>query len=374
LRLKALRIARHEIELHEYLHLGAQYLGNDRRHDAVDRAERIAFRAVHCFGVCRQEDDRRVGALLAAAYVAGGLETVHSRHVDVEQDDGEFALEHALQRFLTRLCGDDVLSQLGERAGERDQVGRPIVHDEDAGLLRASEPRYCRHFGVLLHKCRAGELSRSSKGGFRCNSHALAVKSHLFLQLLVRFFTASRHNRSRERVWASGGRMQGNAVCLVLIAAFIACAPMRAAATHADSAQEHALKLKKKRAAAEHPYGREGDPRKVKRVIRIEMSDTMQYFPSQFRVKRGDTVRFVLNNGGQLPHELVIGTMEELKKHAAHMKKNADMNHPSAHAAHVAPGASERLVWQFTKPGEFHYACLVPGHFEAGMIGTIVVR
>ena len=160
----------------------------------------------------------------------------------------------------------------------------------------------------------------------------------------------------------------------MLIAAFIACGPLRAATAPGDSGHEHELKAKKKRAAAEHPYGREGDPRKVKRVVRIEMSDTMRFFPSQMRVKRGETVRFVLNNGGQSPHEMVIGTMDGLKKHATLMKKSGEMDHSVAHAAHVAPGASGRMVWQFTKPGEFHYACLVPGHFEAGMIGTIVVR
>jgi uncharacterized cupredoxin-like copper-binding protein len=168
--------------------------------------------------------------------------------------------------------------------------------------------------------------------------------------------------------------MKGGSVCFLAIAALVAYAPVGAAPAGADSAQERTHKPKKKRAAADRPYGREGDPRKVKRVIRIEMSDTMRYFPSELRVKRGDTVRFALNNAGHLPHEMVIGTMDELKHHAALMKKNADMEHSDARAAHVAPGASGLVVWQFTKAGEFHYACLVPGHFEAGMIGTIIVR
>jgi uncharacterized cupredoxin-like copper-binding protein len=162
------------------------------------------------------------------------------------------------------------------------------------------------------------------------------------------------------------------------MAACLACAPA-AAATGGHSAHEHDIKkTKKKRPAGERPYGREGDPRKVKRVVKVEMSDTMRFFPSQIRVKRGDTVRFELNNAGQLPHEMVIGTMDELKKHAALMKKqgekHGEMDHSDAAAAHVAPGANGRLVWQFTRPGEYHYACLIPGHFEAGMIGTIVVR
>lgn len=160
----------------------------------------------------------------------------------------------------------------------------------------------------------------------------------------------------------------------VLIAVFVACAPVRAATTQADFGRDHEIRTKKKRVSAEQPFGREGDPRKVKRVIKIGMSDTMRFFPSEIRVKRGETVRFAISNAGQLPHEMVIGTMEELKKHAELMRKSGEMDHSDSRTAHVAPGTSGRMVWQFTKPGEFHYACLIEGHFEAGMIGTIVVR
>jgi len=122
----------------------------------------------------------------------------------------------------------------------------------------------------------------------------------------------------------------------------------------------------------ERAFGREGDPRKVKRVIKIEMSDAMRYFPSEITVKRGDTVRFVLKNGGKLPHDMVIGSMDDLKKRAALVKRGqAKVSGPGA--AHVPPGGTARFTWQFTRPGEYYYACLVPGHFDAGMIGTIVV-
>jgi uncharacterized cupredoxin-like copper-binding protein len=132
---------------------------------------------------------------------------------------------------------------------------------------------------------------------------------------------------------------------------------------------------KKSGPTAETPFGREGDPRKAKRVIHIEMSDAMRYFPDQIRVKKGQTVRFVVRNGGQAPHEMVLGTMDDLKKHAAMMKKNEERDHDDAsNIAHVEPGGTGRIVWQFTKAGEFYYGCLVPGHFEAGMIGTVVVR
>ena len=148
----------------------------------------------------------------------------------------------------------------------------------------------------------------------------------------------------------------------------------------APSAQEshgHSPPAAKKKGgnARDYAFGREGDPRKVKRVIKVEMSDAMRYFPDGIRVKRGDTIRFDVRNGGQMPHEMVLGTMDELKKHAEMMRKEQhEMLHDDGYVAHVAPGDRGRIVWQFTRPGEFYFACLIPGHFEAGMIGTIVVR
>ncbi len=93
----------------------------------------------------------------------------------------------------------------------------------------------------------------------------------------------------------------------------------------------------------------------------------------EFTVKQGDTVRFVARNKGKVLHEMVLGTMDELKEHAELMRKHPGMEHDEPYMAHVAPGKTERIVWQFTKAGEFYYGCLVPGHFEAGMIGKIVV-
>lgn len=123
----------------------------------------------------------------------------------------------------------------------------------------------------------------------------------------------------------------------------------------------------------EHAYGRQGDPKQPARTIRIDMSDTMRFHPADITVKEGDTVRFVVTNKGRLMHEMVIGTMEELKAHGAQMKKHPGMQHDAPNMAHAAPGKAEEMVWQFTRAGEFYYACLIPGHFEAGMVGKIKV-
>ena len=124
----------------------------------------------------------------------------------------------------------------------------------------------------------------------------------------------------------------------------------------------------------ETPFGIAADPRKAARVVRIEMADTMRFTPSELKVRRGDTVRFVVSNTGRVMHEMVLGTMDELRAHAELMKKHPGMEHDEPHMAHVGPGKSADMGWRFTRPGTFYFGCLIPGHFEAGMIGRIVVQ
>ncbi|HXF45337.1 MAG TPA: cupredoxin family protein [Burkholderiaceae bacterium] len=121
------------------------------------------------------------------------------------------------------------------------------------------------------------------------------------------------------------------------------------------------------------PFGRTGDPRRVTRTIEIRADDRMRYAPDAITVRQGETVRLKVRNHGKVMHELVLGTMAELKEHAEWMKKHPGMEHDEPYMAHLGPGESGEIVWQFTQPGEFYFACLIPGHFEAGMIGKIVV-
>lgn len=123
----------------------------------------------------------------------------------------------------------------------------------------------------------------------------------------------------------------------------------------------------------EMPFGRAADPKKAKRSIRVDMSDKMRFTPAEIDVKQGDVVRFVIANKGKVMHEMVLGTMDDLKKHAAMMRKYPEMEHEEPHMAHVAPGKTGEMGWQFTQAGEFYFGCLIPGHFEAGMVGKIIV-
>jgi uncharacterized cupredoxin-like copper-binding protein len=126
--------------------------------------------------------------------------------------------------------------------------------------------------------------------------------------------------------------------------------------------------------ARETAFGRSADPRKAHRVVRIDMSDRMRFEPSELVLSRGETVRFVAVNNGKVMHEIVLGTRRDLEKHAEMMLRHPTMKHAEPNMVHVAPGKSGELGWQFTQAGEFYFGCLVPGHFEAGMIGKIIIR
>jgi uncharacterized cupredoxin-like copper-binding protein len=119
--------------------------------------------------------------------------------------------------------------------------------------------------------------------------------------------------------------------------------------------------------------GKAGVASKVTRTITVDMADTMRYTPSDIQVKKGETIRFVVKNSGKVKHELSLGTQKELLEHLEQMKKFPDMEHDEPSKVTVAPGAQGEIIWQFTKAGQVNFACLMPGHFEAGMKGQVKV-
>src|SRR3546814_4929635 len=118
---------------------------------------------------------------------------------------------------------------------------------------------------------------------------------------------------------------------------------------------------------ASSPTGQPGDPAKVTRTIELTMDDTMRFTPSYIQVNAGETVRFFIRNTGKIPHEMVIGSIADLKGHAAEMRKMPDMQHVEPNMITLAPGKIGGLVWQFDQAGTVNFACLIPGHMEAGM-------
>ena len=144
------------------------------------------------------------------------------------------------------------------------------------------------------------------------------------------------------------------------------CLAVSAGFAVADATHSHSK-------ADEAPFGRAADAKKAKRTVRVDMTDQMRFIPAHITVAQGEVVRFVAANKGQVMHEFVLGTMEDLRKHAEMMKKQPGMQHDEPSMVHVAPGKAGTLGWQFTKAGEFFYGCLIPGHFDAGMVGKITV-
>jgi len=147
---------------------------------------------------------------------------------------------------------------------------------------------------------------------------------------------------------------------------------MSLAQAHAPSAHKnhHAASTAP---AEQKEWGIAGDPKKTTRTIEIRMTDNMRFAPKAIQVKLGETVRLVAVNAGKVLHELVIGTPQELKAHAEMMKKHPGMEHDEPYMAHVSPGKSADIIWNFNRAGQFDFACLLPGHYEAGMVGKINV-
>jgi len=143
------------------------------------------------------------------------------------------------------------------------------------------------------------------------------------------------------------------------------------------AASAHTAKPHAKKAAAvkkeQKDWGIAGDVKDVRRTIDCKMLDTMRFSPDRVDVKLNETIRFTARNNGRVLHEFVIGTKEENATHYQFMKKFPNMEHDEPWMAHVAAGGKSEIIWKFNRPGEFEFACLIAGHYEAGMVGKIVV-
>ena len=134
----------------------------------------------------------------------------------------------------------------------------------------------------------------------------------------------------------------------------------------------------------------------VSKTIKVDMYDNY-YKPKTINVKRGETVRFVVENKGVLVHEFNIATMMMHKKHGPEMlemmkkgillptrinkekmkqmaKMNPKMAHSHANSVLLEPKQKAELIWKFTTNAELFGGCNVPGHLEAGMISKIKIN
>ena len=147
------------------------------------------------------------------------------------------------------------------------------------------------------------------------------------------------------------------AISIALLASTATAAGNHAGAHHGDS----------------DAIGQPGKAAKVTRTVTIDMTDSMRFIPSDITAKQGETIKFIVKNSGKIKHEMVLGTEKELKEHYEVMKKNPEMEHADENQITVQPGKSGEIIWQFTKAGKVNFACLQPGHYDAGMKGAVAV-
>ena len=125
-------------------------------------------------------------------------------------------------------------------------------------------------------------------------------------------------------------------------------------------------------------YGEPGDAKMENRTITVTATE-IAFDLKDIEVKQGETIRFVLINKGEQPHELVLGDAREQAEHRQMMIEMAGMDmsqmgHADHNSISVEPGETKELIWHFTKPGHFEFACNFPGHADLGMRGPLNVK
>lgn len=132
-------------------------------------------------------------------------------------------------------------------------------------------------------------------------------------------------------------------------------------------------------------FGMKGDPARVSKTVIIEASE-IKYDIEALKFKAGETIRFVLSNKGEQPHELTIGDEKyqeiarQMMTHMAEMgmdlasPDHAALHAPAGNTVIVQVSETKEIVWTFAKPGSFEFSCNMPGHSEVGMKGPIIVN
>ena len=120
-------------------------------------------------------------------------------------------------------------------------------------------------------------------------------------------------------------------------------------------------------------WGIAGNAKAGMRTVEFRMTDNMRFTPDKIEVKQGETVKLIIKNSGAVMHEFVLGTKKEHEEHAALMLKFPNMEHDEPYMAHVPAGKTAEIIWTFNRPGNFDFACLIAGHYHAGMVGKITV-
>jgi uncharacterized cupredoxin-like copper-binding protein len=143
--------------------------------------------------------------------------------------------------------------------------------------------------------------------------------------------------------------------------------PVFAAGTHAGGHGHDEMAIGK-------PGGHEHDFSRTVTVTMMETDDGMVFEPGALEFEAGESVKIVVVNAGELPHEFVMDTSENNVEHKALMERFPEMEHDDPNSISLEPGQEGEILWTFANAGSFQFACLIPGHYESGMHGPIAVN
>ena len=160
-----------------------------------------------------------------------------------------------------------------------------------------------------------------------------------------------------------------NAIQIAALSAATSAIPLAFAHGDKDHSKNAASTKKEQK-----DWGIAGEAKDARRTVIVKMTDNMRFTPDKLDIKLGETVRFQAVNDGKVMHEFVIGTKKNNGEHAEFMMKFPNMEHDEPYMAHVKPGQKGEIVWQFNRAGLFEVACLIAGHYQAGMVGTLTVK
>ena len=140
--------------------------------------------------------------------------------------------------------------------------------------------------------------------------------------------------------------------------------------------------------------GEKGNDSEVEKIIEVKMFDNY-YEPSEFKINKNQTIKFIVYNYGELVHEFNIATKKMHFKHQPEMMKmvvneiivggkidkkkmkemsklDHSMSHSHSNSVLLEPNQSAELIWKFNSDANLEVACNIPGHYESGMVAKII--
>lgn len=148
-----------------------------------------------------------------------------------------------------------------------------------------------------------------------------------------------------------------------------------------------------------YDFGKPAKAAQATRTVEINLGE-MYFEPESLDIKAGETVRFVIHNKGSLLHEFNLGSASMHAGHQKEMQQMMDagmltptgmqhdmsqmdhskmghgqmMKHDDPNSVLVEPGKTAELTWTFNKATSLEFACNIPGHYQAGMVGKLTVK